>query len=124
MATYEVLPDVTVGSQRRITIRVNFGATTDLAVLAAGSIKFYMRTRDFATLKIAGVNATGVTDVSSEVAGAPVKSVWDVFYDPAAADVDTAGHYLLNVRITFSGGITRHYPDGAYVHLKIVRNLE
>lgn len=123
MAAYEVFPAITAGSRRRITIRVDFGATTDLASLSAGSVKVYMRTRDFATLKINGADASGVTDVSSQVSGAPAQSVWDVYYDPIAADVDTPGHYLLNTRITFSGGVTRYYPDGDYVRLTIKRNL-
>ena len=107
-----------VGDQSDFSVRVDFGESVNLVPLTK---TFTMKTLDFQTTKISAASAEA-TDITSEVAGpsAPLLSVWELYYEPTASDVDTKGDYLGYFTVQYAGSEPRYYPSNdEYIQIEI-----
>ncbi len=105
-----------VGDRSPFELVVDLGATTDISSLTA---RFYMRSVDMiAAYKVNAATATKTDITAAEKAAnrapasAPAQSIWLLSYAPAAIDVDTAGHYVADFEVVYTGSQSRYYPPG------------
>lgn len=84
-----------------------------VSLVAATAVKFLMKTRT-GTLKI---NASGVADPDQTTYPGRVSYTWQ------GTDTDTAGDYLAEWEVTFSGGKKQTFPNDSYILVKITSDL-
>jgi hypothetical protein len=115
-----------VGDRRAFELVVDLGATTDISGLTS---RFYMRSIDMTVAaKINAATATKTDITAAEKAAgrapasAPNQSIWLLSYAPTGPDVDTAGHYLGEFEVIYSGSQTRFYPPGdEFIRIEIAQ---
>lgn len=109
------MPDFVLKSHDRLpsiqAILSSGGNPVDLSA-AGTSVKFIMKTAQGNTIKV-NAAATIVTANSGVVR-----------YDWLATDTDTAGEFLAEWQVTFSGGKTQTFPTTSYHSVSILADLD
>lgn len=104
MATFQIKRNDTAPS---ITATLTSSGTA--VSITGATVRFHMRDSSGA------VKVDAAANNDEDGAG----DTGEVSYDWAAADTDTAGHFLAEWEVTFSDGTVRTFPTPGYTHILI-----